>query len=463
MQEPLKGYLISQQSALETQLSSLKMITHISQLPQSNCDFLVIDSEYEYCTLSLISSIRQQANFQLIPIFFIGELKNPVLIHVLDGAFDEKALDIAAFARDKLILIKDKSSDDHDFERLLINYAYLRNNFCFTCILNYQDPAGFYYPLLQILFPNGSSADFWLLLENMESRKLLTHQQMVDEIQTCAHCHSGLLNFKNCCPNCGSNHISTQSFVHCFTCGNMGPIPEFLREGELTCSRCHASLRHIGIDYDKPMEDKICQQCKFYFFEASVKAVCMVCGKLSAPEQLESRRLYEYSNSSRAKAIAQGVELSLIVELGQFLQLIDLSIFKMIINWQLIIVKRYKELHFSMASLNIKNEEELINSYGLLKTEKLIMDFFGRIRALLRDSDLIARDISMIVFFLPMTPAKGCLTLLERIHSFTKTQFLENMSIKVQIGMMHSSELLEKNMDLDLLLNELYHQQIKYD
>ncbi|WP_253264768.1 diguanylate cyclase domain-containing protein [Legionella longbeachae] len=149
------------------------------------------------------------------------------------------------------------------------------------------------------------------------------------------------------------------------------------------------------------------------------------------------------------------------VEAEQFLKLTELSVFMLILTWQLLLARRHAALHFSLISLSITNEDELVATYGMLKTEQLTLEFFERIRVLLRDSDLIARDDNVLVFLLPMTPAQNCITLLERIQSFTQKQQVGNLNIKINLTMMHSSELLEKNISKDLVLNELYNSELK--
>ncbi|ARB92366.1 diguanylate cyclase [Legionella longbeachae] len=460
MYERLVGYFISQNLSDTIIDKPIETIANIEQLPQSGCSFVVFNSNDESFDYSLITKVRQKTNYELIPIFYLGK-EDPFLNQIIDGIFNDDSLDIALKIQEKIISINEYITNIDEFESLLIYYAYVRNDFVISCKLNYHNPAGFYYPLLAAFNFQDNSTDSWRILENMESRKLLVHHQIVDEIQSCPHCYSGLLNFKNCCPNCESSNITTKSFVHCFTCGNIAPLSDFLHGHALTCIRCQSTLRHIGIDYDKPMEDKICETCKSCFFEENVKALCMVCSKLTPPENLESRKLYEYTLASRGQAIAQGVDKEIMVEAEQFLKLTELSVFMLILTWQLLLARRHAALHFSLISLSITNEDELVATYGMLKTEQLTLEFFERIRVLLRDSDLIARDDNVLVFLLPMTPAQNCITLLERIQSFTQKQQVGNLNIKINLTMMHSSELLEKNISKDLVLNELYNSELK--
>lgn len=456
------GYVITRQALPKALASTVTHIENVEQLPLEGCLFVVIDFDDTH-TLQLLHEIRSLPNYQLLPIFYLG---HPPEHHaqILDGKFEEKSAGEAQKIQDRMELVKYTPNEKiNDFEQLVCSYLFVRNDFILKGFLDYHNTSGFHYPLLDVLGFHQDSQHYWYMLQGMETRKLLKHETLVDEIQTCIHCKSGLLNFKNCCPNCQSIHITTQSFVHCFACGNVGPLSEFLRQEELVCSRCQVKLRHIGIDYDKPMEDKICQDCHYCFFEATVNAVCMVCEKLSDPADLHSKRLYEYRLASRGESLAKGIDQHLIVELSQFLKLIDLSIFMMVVRWQTLLARRYGELLFSLVALKVKNEEQLIAELGMFKTEKLLMEFFERVRSLLRDSDLVARDNKTILFFLPMTPPQGCAIIYERIKAFAAEQTVNEHKIAISIGTMSSSEVLQSNIGSDLLLTELYNRIVDHD
>lgn len=457
-----QGYIITRQVLPKELTHQAKLIGSMEQLPHQGCLFVVIDFD-ENTPPELLNQIRDKLNYQLLPIFYLG---HPPEHHeqILDGRFDEKSIEQAQKVQDRIDLIKQVTHEKiTDFEQLLASYLFVRNDFILRGFLDYRTPSGFHYPLLDILGFHQDSQHYWYMLQGMETRKLLKHENLVDEIQTCTHCKSGLLNFKNCCPNCHSIHITSQSFVHCFACGNIGPLSEFLRQEELVCSRCQVKLRHIGIDYDKPMEDKICQDCQHCFFEPVVNAVCMVCEKLSDPADLQTKRLYEYRLARRGESLAKGLDQHLVVELSQFLKLIDLSIFMMVVRWQTLLSRRYNELSFSLVALKVKNEEELIAQQGMFKTEKLLMEFFERVRSLLRDSDLVTRDNKTILFFLPMTPAQGCAIIYERIKAFAAEQSANGSKIAISVGTMSSSEVLQSNIGSDLLLTELYNRIVDHE
>ncbi|KTD31354.1 diguanylate cyclase domain-containing protein [Legionella israelensis] len=449
-----KGYIITEKEVEKSLSKHVIRIEDSKELPDDGCFFVVID--IEYVSINCLYQLREKINYQLLPIFYIG---HPPQHHeqILDGYFDEAAVERAKSLQSRMELIQaEKGRKIEDFEKLLSQYLFVRDPFILKGFLDYHSHTGIQYPLLEVIDYHNDPQHYEYMLHGMETRKLLKHEKLIDEIQACPFCSSGLLNFKNCCPNCQSIRITTQSFIHCFTCGNVGPLPEFLQGEELICSRCRTRLRHVGIDYDKPIEDKICQECHHFFFEPEVNAVCMVCNKLSDPADLPAKKLYEYRLARRGESLAQGIDQYFIVELSQFLKLIDLSIFMMIVHWQTLLARRYEQLSFSLMALSIQNEDELVATHGALKTERLFAEFFERIRTLLRSTDLVSRDNKTILFFLPMTPLEGTTTLSTRIKAFTEEQSINDSKIKLRTAMMTSSEILEKSIEEDLLLAELY-------
>lgn len=456
-----KGYVVTRQVLPMLLADKVNTIDTITQLPEDGAFFVVIDFD-DNTRPQLINQLRKMPYYQLSPVFYMGKAPE-YSEQILDGKFDENSIELAKYIQDRINLIKPiQDGSAIDFEHVVAAYLFVRREFILKGFLDYRSVSGFQYPLLDVLGFHEESHHYWYMLQGMETRKYLKHETLVDEIQTCPHCKAGLLNFKNCCPNCQSIHINTQSFVHCFACGNVGPLSEFLQQEELVCSRCQIKLRHIGIDYDKPMEDKICQDCHHCFFEATVNAVCMVCAKLTDPADLQSKRLYEYRLARRGESLAKGIDQHLVVELGQFLKLIDLSIFMMIVKWQTLLAQRYESLKFSLVALKVINEESLAEAQGISKTEKLLMEFFERIRTLLRDSDLVTRDNKTILFFLPMTPPEGCAIIYRRIRDFAEMQSSNGSKIEISLGTMSSTEVQESNIGTDLLLAELYNRVVEH-
>src|SRR5205807_3597889 len=66
---------------------------------------------------------------------------------------------------------------------------------------------------------------------------------------------------------CGSIDTAPQNFLHCYACGNVGTQEQYLTHQGLSCPKCSARLRHIGVDYDRALETLVCRSCAGRFTE----------------------------------------------------------------------------------------------------------------------------------------------------------------------------------------------------
>ncbi|WP_242510220.1 hypothetical protein [Halorhodospira halophila] len=95
-------------------------------------------------------------------------------------------------------------------------------------------------------------------------------------------------------PECDSLEIRTEIGLHCFSCGHVAPQRRFQKNGMLKCPNCYVTLRHIGEDYDRPLENQVCDHCQHMFMEGRVQARCMACGQVHEPNSLEPCGVYRY-------------------------------------------------------------------------------------------------------------------------------------------------------------------------
>lgn len=462
MAESKEIIVISDRSAPENIYSDIRSVPTVHDLPEHGCYAVVLDLQRSAWSDELLQ-IRQREHYQLIPLFFWGKAEDKEE-QLFDGPFDSRALMKAGEIQERISLLPSGKLTE-DIELWLLSYLFCREGFVLKGYFNYHNSAGFGYPLLNLLLQNDHSENNWLFLQSMVSRDLLKHERVVDEIQVCPHCNGALLNFKNCCPNCQSIDTTLQQFVHCFTCGNIGPISTFLKHDQLICDRCNSKLRHIGIDYDKPLEDKLCNQCSFNFFEAEVMTICLVCLKLTKPNDLNTQKIYEYSLAKRGEQLVRGRDQVIFPNIDQFFKIIDYQSFKLLLNWQIKLSKRYQDHIFSLIVLKVTNIEVLIEHYGLLNTEKILEQFFERLCSLFRDSDLVTREDNSLLYFLPMTPGERVQLIFDKVMEFTAKQFSnkEEIPLNIQLGYMTSLEIIEADLSDQLLIAELFNRIHDYD
>lgn len=119
-----------------------------------------------------------------------------------------------------------------------------------------------------------------------------------DRIHCCPQCRSGHLSVREECHSCNSPHIREELVVHHFQCAHEAPESHFRTGGGFDCPKCARTLRHIGLDYDKPGSITCCQDCGAINDKPNVGFKCIDCGAHSSADQVPVRTWYAYSMTS---------------------------------------------------------------------------------------------------------------------------------------------------------------------
>lgn len=169
-------------------------------------------------------------------------------------------------------------------------------------------------------------------------------------------------------------------------------------------------MRHIGSDYDRPLENYRCRSCHAFFVDAEVEARCLDCGHGHAPDKLRVRevRNYRLAEAGRLRC-RQGYSAS-VVESDQFgqLNLLSQKNFHELLNWQLQMVRRYKKPGFSLLGLRFVNLAATINELGELRGHALVDSLVERLQEAVRDTDRCCRVSEEILWIMmPHTEAEG--------------------------------------------------------
>ncbi|KTD61586.1 TackOD1 domain-containing metal-binding protein [Legionella spiritensis] len=437
--------------------ANCKHVDSIKKLPKQGVFAIIISRTKEHDYLKDLAELRAIKEYRYTPVFYEGTLRED-WCELFDGAVNEDSVDNAERIHQQLGMVTEANRCGDSKEIILLIYLFSRPDFKIKGRVNYHATHIFEYPLLTLLFPRESDFDGWRFLQDLVMPDLLTPGPLLDEIQTCSACDSGLLNIKNSCPSCHSINIKPQKFVHCYTCGKIGPVPEFLRQERLVCSRCNTRLRTLGVDYDKPMEDKLCNDCGHYFAEPEVNLVCLVCHRTSSSRDLTSRRLYEYTLSRRGEYLVRGIEKGIYRNFSHFFRVIDYAAFMSIVAWQAKLAERYPSLYFSVMTLQITNADQLLNELGLVDTEKLLGKLFTNLRKVFRESDLSSRNEGTMLFFLPMADEEGCTILVDRIKLFVNQLAANNSNKGLAVGLSYitSTEMINAQLEGELVISELH-------
>lgn len=246
------------------------------------------------------------------------------------------------------------------------------------------------------------------VVDALRRRGLLRDDGLVDRTRHCNSCLSAHVNFVDLCPHCEDLDIHKEAALHCFACGYVGSETSFLESDGLACPKCHVQLRHIGVDYDKPLTQYSCRSCSRSFMEPLVKARCLDCGHSNAPSDLQVREVCRLQLSASGRnAIRAGNVLGTFAAL-KARSYVDPVVFRRMLDWASNIQARHKEFRFNLMSVELHHDVRLQQKLGTMRLYLLMDEFALRLNEKLRDSDVITRmEESSLLLLLPFTDPEG--------------------------------------------------------
>jgi GGDEF domain-containing protein len=375
----------------------------------------IIGSNDSVKAMALIKSLRGDTKLGLIPLFSFSSFGEP-MDRLLDGIVKntgeavEKAVAIAeAFGEIDAEYMEESDSDTYRLLALL----YSRPTALLDPYRHWQNESYYSFPLIDAIFGemNGSA-----LIEGLIDRKLVEPSRLIDRLRLCPKCNGAHLNYIDVCPNCRAIDIVNQPFLHCFACGHVAPEEYFLTQDALLCPNCKGRLRHIGSDYDRPLENFHCRECEHIFVDPAVSCHCMHCGSASDPDALAPKLIYAYQLTEKGRISATTGSVEDIFSLFDNLNNVNPIVFESIIDWLLSLCRRHDDEHFSLIAIRMVNVMELTDQLGRHKAKEVIDEFARRVRELIRSTDLTTRtNQNTLWLLLPKTPSSGNQIVLKRI------------------------------------------------
>lgn len=296
----------------------------------------------------------------------------------------------------------------------LARYLFLRPGHCLRPLRDWRHPATYRYPLLEAFADDDDAAG---LLRTLQGAGWLAPLRLVDRLRRCARCHATHLNYVDVCPRCRGLEIVETRFLHCFTCAHVAPEVRFQRDEQLVCPNCLSRLRHIGADYNRPMEQLHCLSCEHMFMEALVVARCLGCDHEDTPERLPVAAIHDHGLSDRGHQGARSGQLEAPVNALARPHQVDATTFAGLLDWQLALAHRDPPRHaFSLLGLRLAVPAALAQALGNVALAQMLEAFAQRLGALARDTDLLTRPADLRFWLLlPGTAADGVAILLERV------------------------------------------------
>lgn len=394
---------------------------------------LVVDASSTPRPAELLKALRQSRAHKFRLIWLYGDA-DATTRALADGPFhrvDDPGARIADCASRLIVSQAGRRLQSQDDALLALLWSH--PELTITAVRDWQAPILYRYPLLDVLLEEGTT-EFWL--RSLRHRRLLDSQNLVDRVRLCPGCQHAHLSFVDVCPECEALDIRSEPGLHCFSCGHVGPQRLFQEGGMLRCPNCTAVLRHIGEDYDRPMENHVCGSCQHMFMDGHVLARCMACGQPHSPDSLEPLPIQDYRLSEAGRLAARTGELGDLFQVFDDINYITPEYFEFFCDWSLNLRKRHREITFGLVLLRLDNLPALIDHLGHNQAAGLLDGFAERVKALVRTTDLMTRTADdRLWLFLPQTSTEGVRVLADRLQQL-QTDVVSNTSLP-SLGKVH--------------------------
>ena len=284
-------------------------------------------------------------------------------------------------------------------------------------VLSRDSMMGFFYPRAYYIFTPHEKGEEKEELESLKLHKIL-ESDISNKTSLCPFCKYYNLIFREVCPSCGSVRIRLVEFIHHYSCGYIGPVDEFVKGDKLICPKCHEELKHIGVDYDKPLEKYLCDNCGARFLEPDIDVLCANCKKKFKPEEVESEFVYQYFLTPFGKLVAfEGrLPINVFEEISVSLGVVNYSAFSYILDKFIHISERYGR-PFCVLGIYFSVLEEAFSELPI-KIRTFLKDLITVIKDNVRSADILSTSEEKYLFILlPETPKEGGMRVYERIRT----------------------------------------------
>lgn len=348
---------------------------------------------------------------------------------------------------------------DASLESRILSWLWVGPNRQLSAVRSPGQADLYVYPIIEALKTQTLEQDSFWVVQFLAQQKWTDAGRLIDRVRLCTHCNSGHLNYVDVCPDCQSLSIERQPSLHCFVCGHVGPQEKFTKDRGLFCPNCLSQLRHIGSDYDRPMENYRCRDCQAFFVDATVQVRCLDCGQVHLPEQLRVREIHDYhlTESGRMRCRQRLLGGNFDIEAHfDFQGLLKRESFMLLLGWMLDIDKRYKRSVFSLVGIRMVNLKEVLKRLGERQGYALLDTVVARLTEVIRDSDRCTRTAEDIIWLLlPETDAKGVQRVLERLSGLADALKEADADIQVRIAHYSAPDDARGESDPELLLSRL--------
>lgn len=329
-------------------------------------------------------------------------------------------------------ITKNISSVANDWQARFLIYLFTRRSVKNLTPIKDKTKSTYYsYPLIDV-FSRDESFDYYEWIKELKDRDILKFKKFVKSFFCCSNCSSAHALFSERCPECHSEDILLADFLHCYTCGNIAPEAEFMTtDDELVCKQCKTKLKHIGHDYDRPLDSYSCRSCDSVFVDPEVITECIDCHTITLTEDMRKQKVSEYELTDKAKNYIRMNLLDYSMSIFDDINYIATDFFYTLVDWSYSMQKRNSAYEFTLMQISFLDYLSIADVTLLSKS----------LRDILRKTDILTRVFQRNIWiYLPNTPLQGAQIVADKLKS---VDTLESDSIKnaVDIKIYQSVEL----------------------
>ncbi len=353
------------------------------------------------------------------------QTESPLSAHLANGLWQEAYLVQWQTTVQRAAQVKLAFEDETAYK--LLSYLWV-HNITLTPQAQPHQPFLYHYPLLSAWGIAPQDSFNWLM--GLKQRHWIENEKLHNRLRYCPTCHSGHLNYIDVCPQCQSIDIQTQSSLHCFSCGHVGKQQTFRKQASLSCPNCFQQLRHIGVDYDRPLENQHCNSCDLLFTDALVHAECLDCKSHSDVNDLHVQSVHSFKLAVAGRNLVRQGRTASIFHLAPGEQM-PLSQFYWLIDWQNKLAKRHKQTH-TILSVQLLNLPSFLARMGEAKGLAQLDALQERLRNVLRTTDACSNySQDGLLLFLPLTDQEHITPVLKKLVELKQKQ--EDLTLEIAI------------------------------